>query len=209
MRPFTRVTGRVVPLPRADIDTDQIVPAAHLKRVTRDGYGAALFERWRHTPDGRPDPDFVLNDSRYHGAVFLATGPNFGCGSSREHAVWALADWGFRAVIAQSVADIFAANCYQNGLVPVTLPEPAVTHVIARAARDPGYTLTVDLVAGIVHDAEGLRTAFAVDPFRRRCLLEGWDDIDLTLRHESAIAVYERRRGIAPAGPRAGQGDAP
>lgn len=196
MKRYIRVTGIVAPLERADVDTDQIIPAAHLKRIVRTGYGEFLFESWRVLPTGEPNPEFVLNDARYDGATILVTGPNFGCGSSREHAAWALLDYGFSTVIAPSFADIFQTNCYQNGVLPVVLPRAEVEGILRRAKQDPGYRVTVDLESCTVTDAEGLAVGFEIDPFRRHCLLQGLDGIDLTLQQEDALAAYERARGL-------------
>jgi 3-isopropylmalate/(R)-2-methylmalate dehydratase small subunit len=191
MQPYVRVTGIVAPLDRADIDTDQIIPALYLKRIERTGFGEFLFARWRYRADGSPDPDFVLNDARYSGATILVTGPNFGSGSSREHAPWALADAGFRTIIAPSFADIFRNNCYQNGMLPVQLPESEVRRIRDAALASPGYRLTVDLENCTVSDDAGFSTTFEIDAFRRHCLLNGLDEIGLTLQHEPAIAAYE------------------
>lgn len=194
MKPFRSHTGKVVPLDRANVDTDQIIPKQFLKRIERTGFGEFLFYDWRFQADGKPDDSFILNEPRYGGASILVTGKNFGCGSSREHAPWALADYGFRAVIAPSFADIFANNCMKNGLLPVTLPESQVAAIIERARANQGYELTVDLEARIVRDGVALSAAFAIDDFQRRCLLEGLDDIGLTLLHEREIVAYEQRR---------------
>lgn len=196
MKRYTRVTAKVVPLPRADVDTDQIIPAQHLKRLVRTGYGQFLFESWRFTPTGDISPDFVLNHPQYSDAVILATGANFGCGSSREHAVWALLDYGFRTIIAPSFADIFRDNCYRNGILPVTLPAPVMQRIIERAESDNEYRVTVDLCSCTVSDSCGMSQPFAIDPFPRECLLEGLDPIALTLRHEREIQAYETARGI-------------
>lgn len=187
MRPFTVHEGVAAPLDRADVDTDQIIPAVHLRRVERTGFGPFLFEAWRQ------DPAFVLNDPRYAGASVLVTGPNFGSGSSREHAVWALEDHGFRAVIAPSFADIFRSNCTKVGVLPVALDADEVRRLLDLVTATPGTTVTVDLEAREVR-AEGFRAAFAIDDFTRWRLLEGLDDIGLTLRHDDAIAAYEARR---------------
>jgi 3-isopropylmalate/(R)-2-methylmalate dehydratase small subunit len=187
MRPFRVHTGRAVVLDRADVDTDQIVPAEHLKRIERTGFGPFLFAEWRK------DPDFVLNRPEADGATILITGPNFGCGSSREHAVWALEDHGFRAIIAPSFADIFRTNCTKVGLLPVALPGELVRALMDAVAADPGLEVTVDLQACEVRAGE-LRAAFEIDGFTRWRLLEGLDDIGLTLRHEDAIAAYEAAR---------------
>ena len=196
MKPYTRVTGKVVPLFRSDIDTDQIIPARHLKRVVRTGYAQFLFESWRFTPTGEPNRDFVLNRPRYRHAPVLAAGPNFGCGSSREHAAWALLDYGFRTVIAPSFADIFRENCYQNGILAVTLPPHLVRHIVEHAEHDEEYRVTVDLDTCSVSDTQGMSQGFAIDPFSRECLLEGLDSIDLTLRHDQDIQAFEVARGL-------------
>ena len=193
VRPLRRVEGIVAPLDRADVDTDQIIPKQFLKRVERAGYGQFLFNDWRFHPDGSPRSDFVLNQPGYAGAAILAAGRNFGCGSSREHAAWSIADYGFRVVMAPSFADIFQSNCHQNGILPLALPEEEVAGVLARAADRPGYALTVDLEACTVGDAAGWRLGFAIDDFRRRCLLEGLDDIGLTLTLEAEITRFEQR----------------
>jgi 3-isopropylmalate/(R)-2-methylmalate dehydratase small subunit len=187
MKPFTTHTGRAVPLDRADVDTDQIIPAEYLKRVERTGFGPFLFDSWRK------DPTFVLNRPEHDGATILVTGPNFGSGSSREHAVWALEDHGFRAVLAPSFADIFRNNCTKVGLLPVTLPTETVRTLLAAVTTDPSLELTVDLEAQRVTGA-GVDAAFEIDAFTRWRLLEGLDDIGLTLRHADEIAAFERAR---------------
>jgi len=194
MLPFRTHTGLAAPLARTDVDTDQIIPKQFLKRVERTGFGRFLFYDWRFKAGGEADASFVLNEPRYAGASVLVAGRNFGCGSSREHAPWALADYGFRAVVAPSFADIFANNCAKNGLLAVTLPEEQVAELLARAGRVEGYALTVDLERREVRDAHGFRAEFSIDEFRRRCLLEGLDDIGLTLRHEADINAYEQAR---------------
>jgi 3-isopropylmalate/(R)-2-methylmalate dehydratase small subunit len=194
MEAFVRHTGLVAPLDRVNIDTDQIIPKQFLKRIERTGFGQFLFFDWRYLDNGLPNPAFELNRPGYTGASILVAGRNFGCGSSREHAPWALYDYGFRAIIAPSFADIFYNNCCKNGLLPVTLPDEAVTELLAKAQAQPGYQLTVDLQAQLVTDAAGFRAPFTVDPFRRDCMLRGLDDIGLTLQHEPAIAAYEARR---------------
>ncbi len=194
MQPFRIHTGIAAPLDRANVDTDQIIPKQFLKRVERTGFGQFLFYDWRCEPNGTPRPEFVLNDSRYAGASVLIAGKNFGCGSSREHAPWALADYGFRAIIAPSFADIFAGNCAKNGIVLCALDERTVADLMRRAAETIGYRITVDLESCEVRDGSGLHASFQLDAFRRECLLNGWDDISLTLRHEDAILVYERLR---------------
>ncbi len=194
MQPFRTHTGIAVPLDRANIDTDQIIPKQFLKRIERTGFGEFLFYDWRFTPSGDPNLDFVLYEPRYRGASILLTGRNFGCGSSREHAPWALADYGFRAIVAPSFADIFFNNAFKNGLLPVVLPESHVAELMRRAQATPGYQLTVDLESCTVGDAEGFSATFKVDAFRRHCLLNGLDEIGLTLQHEAAIAAFEKRR---------------
>lgn len=190
MEPVTRVEGIVAPLDRSDVDTDQIVPKQFLKRVGRTGYGDVLFHDWRTDGRGRPDPDFVLNRKPWSEARILVSGRNFGCGSSREHAVWALHDFGFRAVVAPSFADIFFGNCFETGLVPVRLGAAAVRHVMDRARRS-AYTVMVDLERMVVEDGEGRAWPFELDEHRRAALMEGRDRIAETLRVEEAIAAYE------------------
>jgi 3-isopropylmalate/(R)-2-methylmalate dehydratase small subunit len=195
MEPFIVHTGRVAALPRANVDTDQIIPKQFLKRIERTGFGPALFFDWRYRPDGSLDPAFELNAPKAAGATVLLAGENFGCGSSREHAPWALAEYGFRAILASSFADIFHGNCCQNGLLPVTLPEPAVRELFRRYdAAAEGYQLTVDLVTTTVRDARGFESAFRIQPYRREMLLQGLDEIGRTLREEAAIAAFERAR---------------
>lgn len=191
-QPFVRVTGRAAPLLRSDVDTDQIIPKQFLKRIERDGYGPMLFWDWRTRADGSPDPDFVLNRPEHAGAVFLLAGRNFGCGSSREHAAWALRDAGFRAVLAPSFADIFRSNAFQNGILPVVVEEPVLEELVGRVAADPDMQVTVDLEACTVSAGGEPVASFQVDPFRRRSLLEGLDDIGLTLEHEDRIGAFEK-----------------
>ena len=187
MEPVRVVTGRALPLGRANVDTDQIIPSHWLKRLERTGYAEGLFEAWRR------DPAFVLNDDRYRGAVILLAGANFGCGSSREHAVWALLESGFRAVIAPSFADIFRNNALKNGLVPVELDETNTGRLVALVRADPATEIAVDIERRIV-EAPGVRPSFEIDDFARTRLLEGLDDIALTLRYEVDVAAYERKR---------------
>jgi 3-isopropylmalate/(R)-2-methylmalate dehydratase small subunit len=194
MRPFKVHTGLAAPLDRANVDTDQIIPKQFLKRIERTGFGQFLFYDWRFRPDGQADPEFVLNLPRYKGASVLIADKNFGCGSSREHAPWALADYGFRAVIAPNFADIFASNSAKNGMVLAALPEAQVAQLLQRAKQTGGYRLTVDLERLEVRDDQGFVAKFKMDEFRRHCLLEGLDDIGLTLQHEAAITAYEARR---------------
>ena len=194
MQPFRTHTGLVAPFDRANVDTDQIIPKQFLKSIERTGFGKFLFFDWRYRPDGELEPSFVLNQPRYKGASILVAGKNFGCGSSREHAPWALGEFGFRAIIAPSFADIFANNCFKNGMLPIVLPEDEVARIRGRALHGEGYTLTVDLVNQVVTDDAGLSIDFSISQFQRYCLLEGLDDIGLTLRHEPEIAAYEARR---------------
>lgn len=197
MKPFHTIHALVAPLDRPNIDTDQIIPKQFLKRIERTGYGDFLFYDWRRIQDGpnagSPDPEFVLNQPRYQGAQILITDRNFGCGSSREHAAWALADYGFRAVIASSFADIFHTNAGKNGIVTVTLPEDQVRTLMEKTKSTPGYKLTVSLEEQKVFDESGFSTGFTIDPFRRECLLGGLDDIDLTLRHKAELDAFEQQ----------------
>ena len=197
MQRFERHTGHVASLRRANVDTDQIIPKQFLKRIERTGFGPSLFFDWRYRADGSPDPSFELNRPAAAGASVLVAGPNFGCGSSREHAPWALLDYGFRAIIAPSFADIFHGNCCQNGLLPVVLPDPEVEYLLERGGRAEPYEVTIDLVACRVRDAAGFDAEFTIDPYRREMLLRGLDEIGRTLELEPHIAAYERR--AAPA----------
>jgi 3-isopropylmalate/(R)-2-methylmalate dehydratase small subunit len=196
MKPFTKHTGRVAVLDRANVDTDQIIPKQFLKRVERTGFGQFLFYDWRFLPDGAPNSQFELNGPRNQGASILIAGKNFGCGSSREHAPWALADYGFRAIIAPSFADIFANNCLKNGLLTVALSSDEVAELMNRAATIDHYEVTVDLENKIVIDVSGFSARFEIGEFQRQCLLAGLDDIGLTLQHESALSAYEQRRPV-------------
>jgi 3-isopropylmalate/(R)-2-methylmalate dehydratase small subunit len=196
MNTFTTHTGLVAPLDRSDVDTDQIIPAEFLKRIERSGFGQFLFFSWRFRDGGAENPDFLLNRPEYRRASILLTRRNFGCGSSREHAPWALEGYGFRAIIAPSFADIFYNNCFKNGLLPIKLDERTVEDLFQRAAKTPGYRLTIDLEQCEIRDGAGLKLSFEVDAFRRHCLLNGLDDIGLTLQNEEKIAAYERARGI-------------
>ena len=200
MEPFTTHTGLVAPLDRVDVDTDQIIPKQFLKRIERTGYGQFLFHDWRAREDGSPDPDFSLNRPEYAGASILVAGRNFGCGSSREHAPWALIEFGFRALIAPSFADIFRSNSFQNGLLPIELAEAEVAHVMAAAQSGGGYSMRVDLEAQRVSDKNGWQADFSIDPFRRHCLVNGVDDIAHTLQLESRIQAFEDARGVAAQG---------
>ena len=194
MNAFRIHTGLGAVLDRPNVDTDQIIPKQFLKRVERTGFGEFLFHDWRFLPNGQPDPAFQLNESRYRGSSILIAGKNFGCGSSREHAPWALADYGFRAIIAPSFADIFANNCLKNGLLPVVLTDAEVSELTRRAKEIESYQITVDLETKTVSDAHGFSAAFEIGDFQRYSLLEGLDDIGLTLKHEPEITAYENRR---------------
>ena len=192
MQPFSRHTGLVLPLDRINVDTDQMVPKQFLKLQTKQGFGRVLFYDWRYLPGEKPNPDFILNWPRYKGASILLARANFGCGSSREHAPWAIADYGFRAVIAPSFADIFYNNCFKNGILPITLPEAQIDELFKLAENQAGYKLTVDLPNQTISDAHGLSYKFEIGEFRKHVLLEGLDDIGLTLKHEADITAYEQ-----------------
>jgi 3-isopropylmalate/(R)-2-methylmalate dehydratase small subunit len=196
MEAFVKHTGLVAPMDRQNVDTDQIMPKQFLKRIERTGFGQFLFNDWRLQPDGSPNPDFELNQPRYQGATVLVAGKNFGCGSSREHAPWGLSDYGFRVIIAPSFADIFYNNCFKNFMLPITLGEPQVNDLMARAAATPGYQITVDLPAQTITGQDGFTATFDVDPFRKHCLVNGLDDIGLTLQQVSEIEAYESRQPI-------------
>jgi 3-isopropylmalate/(R)-2-methylmalate dehydratase small subunit len=198
MQPFTKHTGKVVTLDRPNVDTDQIIPKQFLKRIERTGFGQFLFFDWRFLADGRPNPEFELNRPQAADATILVARRNFGCGSSREHAPWALADYGFRVIIAPTFADIFYNNCFKNGLLPIALAEEQVDRLFRNAAAG-GYELTIDLEQRSVRDAAGLSYTFEVDDFRRHCLLHGLDDIGLTMAHLDAIAAYEAAHGLPTA----------
>jgi len=220
MENFTRHTGLVAALDRANVDTDQIIPKQFLKSIRRTGFGANLFDEWRYLDRGEPgqdpaarspNPNFFLNLPRYRGASILLVRHNFGCGSSREHAPWALKEFGFRALVAPSFAEIFHGNCLKNGLLPVVLPEAMVDRLFAEVAAQPGYQLTVDLAEQTVATPAGDSFRFEIDAFRRQCLINGWDDISLTLRHSDKIHAFEDERlarmpWLAPAGPAARSG---
>jgi len=205
MNKFTRLEGLVAPLDRANVDTDAIIPKQFLKSIKRSGFGPNLFDEWRYLDVGQPgrdnsqrprNPDFVLNQPRYQGAQILLTRKNFGCGSSREHAPWALLDFGFRAVIAESFADIFFNNCFKNGILPIVLPAAELDALFAQVEATPGYKLTIDLAQQVVLRPDGQALPFAVDAFRKECLINGWDDIGLTLRHADLIRAFEEKRRI-------------
>jgi 3-isopropylmalate/(R)-2-methylmalate dehydratase small subunit len=194
MDAFTQHTGLVAPLDRVDVDTDQIIPKQFLKSIARTGFEQGLFFDWRVQPDGTPNPDFVLNKPEYQGASVLISGRNFGSGSSREHAPWALQQYGFKAVIAPSFADIFRNNCYQNGFLPVALPDNIVRQLLDRATKEPGYQLTIDLENQTVADERDTLASFDIDPAVKHRLLNGLDDIGLTLQHAADIQAFEARR---------------
>lgn len=208
MESFTTLTGLVAPLDRPNVDTDAIIPKQFLKSIQRTGFGPNLFDEWRYLDTGEPgmdnsnrplNPDFVLNAARYQGASILLGRKNFGCGSSREHAVWALLDYGFRVVIAPGFADIFFNNCFKNGVLPVVQDEAVIEALFQAVASNEGYQLTVDLPAQHISTPDGQTLAFEVDPFRKECLIKGLDDIGLTLQHADAIRAYENgRRQQAP-----------
>jgi 3-isopropylmalate/(R)-2-methylmalate dehydratase small subunit len=197
MKPFTIHAGKVVALDRANVDTDQIIPKQFLKRIERTGFGEFLFWDWARLDDGSPNPDFELNKPEAKGATVLLARRNFGSGSSREHAPWALEDYGFRVVIAPSFADIFYNNCFKNGMLPIKLTEEQVEELFQREQKHRPYELTADLESQTLSDNHGFSTKFDVEPFRRHCLLNGLDDIGLTLEHEDKIAAYERAHAIA------------
>jgi 3-isopropylmalate/(R)-2-methylmalate dehydratase small subunit len=192
MQPFKKHTGLVMPLDRVNVDTDQMVPKQFLKALTREGFGRTLFYDWRYLPGEKPNPEFILNWPRYKGASVLLARANFGCGSSREHAPWAILDYGFRVLIAPSYADIFYNNCFKNGILPVTLPDDQIDELFRRTEKTEGYKLAADLGSQTITDDQGLKYSFQLDPFRRECLLNGWDDIGLSLRFEKDIAAFER-----------------
>ena len=203
MQAFTVHQGLVAPMDRANVDTDAIIPKQFLKSIHRSGFGPNLFDEWRYLDHGepgqdpaarKPNPDFVLNQPRYQGASILLARKNFGCGSSREHAPWALEQYGFRALIAPSYADIFFNNCFKNGLLPIVLPESVVAGLFDDVAAFPGYSLTIDLGAQAIVKPDGSTIAFEVQPFRKYCLMNGFDDIGLTLRHADKIKAYEAER---------------
>ena len=194
MEKFTKLKSIVAPLDRANVDTDQIIPKQFLKRVERTGFGEFAFFDWRYLEDGVPNPDFILNEDRYQGANILVSGRNFGSGSSREHAPWALSEMGYKAIIATSFADIFRNNCMQNGMLPVILGESDVDTIMARALRGSGYAVTVDLESQTVTDDQGLSARFEVDPFRKNSLLEGLDDVGITMTLGEAIDSFEENR---------------
>ncbi|MEO8410500.1 MAG: 3-isopropylmalate dehydratase small subunit [Propionivibrio sp.] len=203
MDKFVRLDGLVAPLDRANVDTDAIIPKQFLKSIKRSGFGPNLFDEWRYTDAGEPGadcsnrplkPDFVLNQTRYQGAQILLTRKNFGCGSSREHAPWALLDFGFKVILAESYADIFFNNCFKNGILPIVLAPDQLDALFAAVEATPGYRLTVDLERQQVIRPDGKALTFDVDPFRKECLVNGWDDIGLTLRHADKIRAFEEAR---------------
>jgi 3-isopropylmalate/(R)-2-methylmalate dehydratase small subunit len=192
MKPFITHSGKVAPLDRVNVDTDQMVPKQFLKALTKEGFGRILFYDWRYLPDEKPNPEFVLNYPRYKGATVLLTRANFGCGSSREHAPWAIDDYGFRAIIAPSYADIFYNNCFKNGILPATLSEEQVEELFQRTEKEEGYSLSIDLPSQIIRDKHGLEYKFEIAPSRKEVLLKGLDDIGTSLQHEAAIGAYEK-----------------
>ena len=192
MQPLSKHTGLVLPLDRVNVDTDQMVPKQFLKLQTKQGYGKVLFYDWRYLPGEQPNPNFVMNLPRYQGASILLGRAGFGCGSSREHAPWAIADYGFRVLIAPGYADIFYANCFLNGILPVTLPEAQIDELFRRTERQEGYSLTVDLPSQTVTDPNGMSCRFEIAEFRKHILLEGLDEIGLTLKQDARIAEYEK-----------------
>jgi len=194
LEPFTTLTGMVLPLDRTNVNTDEITPARFLKTIKRTGFEEALFANWRFLSDGAPDPDFVLNQPRYQGANILLAGDNFGCGSSREHAPWAIYDYGFRCLIAPSFADIFYNNCFNNSILPITLDEATVQELMAEVAAHEGYSLHIDLAAQTVTTPSQRILHFEIDKFRKEALLNGLDNIGWTLSHNDEIAAYEQRR---------------
>ncbi|HRO36574.1 3-isopropylmalate dehydratase small subunit [Thauera sp.] len=203
MKPFTQLDGLVAPLDRANVDTDAIIPKQFLKSIKRSGFGPNAFDEWRYLDVGQPgqdnstrplNPDFVLNQARYQGAQILLTRDNFGCGSSREHAPWALEDYGFRVLIGPSFADIFFNNSFKNGVLPIKLDAAEVDELFRQCEATEGYRLAVDLAAQTITRPDGKSIAFDIDPFRKECLLNGWDDIGLTLRHADKIRAFEDRR---------------
>ncbi|QOT00484.1 3-isopropylmalate dehydratase small subunit [Brevibacterium sp. JNUCC-42] len=193
MESFVKVTGLAAPVDRANIDTDAIIPKQFLKRIERTGFGQFLFYEWRYTIEGKRIDSFVLHQPRYEGATILLARNNFGCGSSREHAPWALLDFGFRVVIAPSFADIFYNNCFKNGILPIKLTEEQVDELFTRTEATEGYTLTIDLERQVIEDGNGLSYPFEVDSYRRYCLLNGLDDIGITLQQEDKIVAYEKK----------------
>ena len=194
MEPFTLYTGIVMPLDRTNVNTDEITPARYLKTIKRTGFAEALFANWRYAADGTPNPDFVLNQPRYKNASILVAGDNFGCGSSREHAPWAIREYGFRCLIAPSFADIFYNNCFNSGILPITLDEATVQELVSETEAQEGYTLTVDLATQTVTTPSKRELHFDIDTFRKEALLKGLDNIGWTLSHSGEIAAYEQRR---------------
>jgi len=199
MKPFIKHTGLAAPMDRVNVDTDQMVPKQFIKLCTREGFGRVLFYDWRYLPGEKPNPEFILNQPRYKGASVLVARANFGCGSSREHAPWAILDYGFRTILAPSYADIFYNNCFKNGILPVTLTNEQIDEVFKRTEKTEGYRLTVDLEQQLVTDSEGLRYSFEIDPFRKECLLKMLDDIGLSLVHEAEISAFEKKHMHVPA----------
>jgi 3-isopropylmalate/(R)-2-methylmalate dehydratase small subunit len=198
MQPFLTHSGLALPFDRVDVDTDQMVPKQFLKLLTREGYGRILFYDWRYLPGEKPNPDFILNHPRYQGASIMLTRRNFGCGSSREHAAWAVADYGFRAVIGPSFADIFFKNCASNGILAIVLPAEQVDELFRRAVANVGYKLHIDLPNQTISDDQGLELKFEIDEFRKQMLIKGLDEIGLTLESDAAISAYEKAHHPEP-----------
>ena len=198
MQPISKHSGLVAPIDRVNVDTDQMIPKQFCKLLTREGYGKILFYDWRYLEGGAPNPDFVLNQPRYHGASILLARDNFGCGSSREHAPWGVLDYGFRVVIAPSYADIFYNNCFKNGILPITLLSGQVDELFRRTGAQAGYQLSANLTDQTVSDSTGLLFHFEIDPYRKEILLKGLDDIGMSLHHEVEIAAFEKSHPAVP-----------
>lgn len=196
MEAFKKLTGIVAPLDRANIDTDVILPKQFLKRIEKRGYGQYLFYDWRYTDQGEPEPEFLLNQPEYQNAEVLLTRDNFGCGSSREHAPWALEDFGFKSIIAPSFADIFYNNCFKNGILPIMLPSDQVQQLFEKTEATQGYQLTVDLEEQVIRDSDGLEIPFQVDEYQREMLLEGLDEISATIQYEDDILEFEKEHRV-------------
>ncbi len=195
MEPLTKHSGLVAVLDQANVDTDQIIPKQFLKRIERTGFGKFLFFDWRYNEDGTDNPDFILNQKRYQGSSILLAGPNFGCGSSREHAPWSLSDYGFKVIIAPSFADIFYSNCFKNAMLPIRLPAEQLTPIVEKVLANPGFKMTVDLEKQLISAEPGISIPFEIDPFRKERLLKGLDDIGISLQKEHLITAYEKRMG--------------
>ena len=195
MEPLIKHSGLVAVLDQANVDTDQIIPKQFLKRIERTGFGKFLFFDWRFNEDGTDNPDFILNQKRYQGASILLAGPNFGCGSSREHAPWSLSDYGFKVIIAPSFADIFYSNCFKNAMLPIRLASEQLSPIVEKVLATPGYRMTVDLEKQLITAAPGISIQFEIDPFRKERLLKGLDDIGISLQKEQLITAYEKKMG--------------